>query len=297
MNILLIANSAKPEAVAAGRSLSDKIQRLAPADKVSYIEGICEADLRNLADRPDLIVLLGGDGTILEAARFLAPYRAPVAGVNFGKLGYMAAFTLEQFENYLPDLLSGKNRIMPRLMLEAFVYRAGASSHPGDAPAADVPIMQCMALNDVVVNAGAPFRMVELTVCVDGTDTATFRGDGIIISTASGSTGYNLSAGGPLIAPDVGAMVITPICAHSLSFRPVVVRDCSVISLKPRRLNEGSHVVLDGIVANPLRANQYVLVKRAANPLLLIENPAQNHWKMLAQKLHWAHNPQAGLTP
>jgi len=293
MNILLIANSAKSEAIAAGRQL---LKTLAAKEGVSvrYLEGVDQACLGDLADIPDLMVLLGGDGTILEAARFLAKYQVPVVGINFGKLGYMAAFTLAEFESHLPELLTGKFSITHRLMLEASIYRYREPPHTNDEATSGLePETRCLALNDVVLNAGTPFRMVELTVRVDDSDTATFRGDGIIISTASGSTGYNLSAGGPLIAPDVDAMVITPICAHSLSFRPVVVRDQSTIGLKPRRLNEGTHMVMDGVVVHPLSVKQYVVVKTAPHRLKLVVHPHQTHWEVLANKLHWASRPTA----
>ncbi len=291
MKVLLIANSAKPEAIAAGRKL---LKTLGAREGVSaeYMEGVDQTCLDDLQDRPDLMVLLGGDGTILQAARFLARYQVPIAGINFGKLGYMAAFTPEEFESHLPELLAGKLPTTHRLMLEASVYR---KKLPGRADEGESlqPESRCLALNDVVLNAGTPFRMVELTVRVNNSDTATFRGDGILISTASGSTGYNLSAGGPLITPDVDAIVITPICAHSLSFRPVVVPDRCTIGIEPRRLNEGTHVVMDGVVVHPLSADHYVVVKKAPHRLELVVNPRQTHWELLARKLHWASRPTA----
>lgn len=291
MKVLLIANSAKPEAIVAGRKL---LKTLGSKDGVSaqYIEGVDQKCLGNLQDRPDLMVLLGGDGTILQAARFLVKYRVPVAGINFGKLGYMAAFTLEEFESHLPELLAGRLHTTHRLMLEASIYRERLPNRADENAYLEAE-SQCLALNDVALNAGTPFRMVELTVRVDNSDTATFRGDGIIISTASGSTGYNLSAGGPLITPDVDAMVITPICAHSLSFRPVVVPDRCTIGLIPRRLNEGTHVVMDGVVVYPLMPDHYVVVKKAPHRLELVVNPRQTHWELLARKLHWASRPTA----
>jgi NAD+ kinase len=292
MKVLLIANSAKHEAVAAGHHLLADFSRRIGVN-ARFMEGVDEASIGNLTDIPDLIVLLGGDGTILQAARFLARYGAPVAGINFGKLGYMAAFTLDQFKEHLPALLEGRFQTTDRLMLLASIR--GPESGPGGRDIQHAPNLEAeyLALNDVVLNAGAPFRMVELTVRVDDSDTATFRGDGIIISTASGSTGYNLSAGGPLITPDVKAMVITPICAHSLSFRPVVVPDGSAIGIKPRRLNDGTHLVMDGMIIHPLNVKQYVVVKKAPYPLRLVINPRQTHWELLASKLHWASRPTA----
>jgi NAD+ kinase len=292
MKVLLIANSAKPEAVNAGRHLADDFSRRSHVH-VQLMSGVDEAGIQNLSQAPDLIVLLGGDGTILQAARFLARYGAPVAGINFGKLGYMAAFTLDEFRAHMPALLDGKFSTTDRLMLRASIHRTDRGLDSGSSPPQVEPEAEYLALNDVALNAGAPFRMVELTVRVDHSDTATFRGDGIIISTASGSTGYNLSAGGPLMAPEVNAMIITPICAHSLSFRPVVVPDRCTIGIRPRRLNAGTHLVMDGMVIHPLNVNQYVAVQKALHPLRLVNNPHQTHWQLLASKLHWASRPTA----
>jgi NAD+ kinase len=148
------------------------------------------------------------------------------------------------------------------------------------------------ALNDVVINAGEPFRMIELEVQIDGAETAPFRSDGVLVATASGSTGYNLSAGGPLIAPDVRGMVLTPICPHSLSFRPVVVADTSTILVKAVRLNPGTAVNFDGQVSMKITEKDCVVVRRAPKPLRLVENPEMSHWGMLAHKLHWAQSPR-----
>ncbi len=243
---------------------------------------------------PDILVLLGGDGTVLQAARFIAGKRAALVGINFGKLGYLASFTVDEFLAQLPRMLAGELRISERLMLEgAIVDAAGASERDREKSRTPEEVFQCAALNDVVVNAGIPFRMVQLTIMIDGQNTTTFRGDGLIVSTSSGSTGYNLSAGGPLISPDLDAIVITPICPHSLSFRPVVVPDRVEIRITPIRVNTGTHVSFDGQVSQPLVAGQSVVVRRAHKPLRLVENPAMTHWGMLASKLHWAQSPRA----
>ncbi len=295
MRIALAANSDKVDAVAAAQVLLQTLTTAAgSAHEVRLIPVISRADFD--AFDPDMLILLGGDGTILQAARFITGMRAALVGINFGKLGYLASFTAEEFKGQLTHILSGQLRISERLMLEGTIFdlpeSAGAAKGHGISEPAK-PAFQCAALNDVVINAGIPFRMVQLTIMIDGHDTTTFRGDGLIVSTSSGSTGYNLSAGGPLISPDLNAIVITPICAHSLSFRPVVVPDHTEIRITPLRVNTGTHVSFDGQVAQPLVAGQYVVVRRSKKPLRLVENPAMSHWCMLASKMHWAQSPRA----
>ncbi len=143
-----------------------------------------------------------------------------------------------------------------------------------------------------MINAGNPFRMIELDVQIDEHETTTFRSDGVILSTASGSTGYNLSAGGPVVSPDVEAMVLTPICPHSLSFRPVVLACSSAVLIVPRRLNAGSKVNFDGQLTLPLEEDQCLLIRPAPGHLRLVENPKISRWQMLGQKLHWAQSPR-----
>jgi NAD+ kinase len=295
MRIALAANSDKSDALAAAQVLLQTITTAAGnTHDVRLMPAISRAAFN--AFDPDLLILLGGDGTILQAARFITGMRAALAGINFGKLGYLASFTAAEFKTQLPDILSGQFIISERLMLEGTIFDTPESTGgaEGEESAQRVkPVFECAALNDVVINAGMPFRMVQLTIVIDGHDTTTFRGDGLIVSTSSGSTGYNLSAGGPLISPDLNAIVITPICPHSLSFRPVVVPDYTQIRITPIRVNTGTHVSFDGQVAQPLVAGQYVVVRRAKKPLRLVENPAMSHWRMLASKLHWAQNPRA----
>jgi NAD+ kinase len=290
MRIALAPNLEKSDAVAAARSLLETLRGF--GDKrhdVRMLPTISRSEFDEFD--PDILILLGGDGTILQAARFISGMRAALVGINFGKLGYLASFTVDEFREQLPRILGGELKISQRLMLEGAIYNAMDKS--GGASGPEEPVFQCAALNDVVINAGIPFRMVQLTIAINGDDTTTFRGDGLIVSTSSGSTGYNLSAGGPLISPDLNALVITPICPHSLSFRPVVVPDDAQIRITPMRVNPGTHVNFDGQVSQPLVAGQYMVVRRAKMPLRLVENPAMSHWRMLASKLHWAQSPRA----
>ncbi len=288
MRIALAPNLDKSDAVAAAQNLLESL-RGHPGHDVRMMPTISREAFD--AFDPDILILLGGDGTILQAARFITGLRAALVGINFGKLGYLASFTVDEFRAQLPQLLSGKLHISQRLMLDGTIIND--SEIPGTGEVKRAAGFHCAALNDIVINAGIPFRMVQLTITINGEDTTTFRGDGLIVSTSSGSTGYNLSAGGPLISPDLQALVITPICPHSLSFRPVVVPAETEIRITPIRVNSGTHVSFDGQVSQPLVAGQYMVVRRTAKPLQLVENPTLTHWQRLGSKLHWAQSPRA----
>jgi len=297
MNIALIPNRGKSDAIEAAVRLREIIaQRLAagPAGSVSIIPELRRDVLDEL--RPDLIVVLGGDGSMLSAAQVIAGMCTPVVGINFGKLGYLAAFTPEEFLEHLDLILTVRAPRTERLMLHAAVHTWPRRGTTAVQPLAELQFMppraSGVALNDIVLNAGEPFRMIELEVQIDEQRTTTFRADGLVISTASGSTGYNLSAGGPLISPSLAAMVLSPICPHTLSFRPVVIPADSAILVCPHRLNPGSRVSFDGQMNFTISEDECVLVRRAKTCFTLIENPKITHWQMLAQKMHWAQNPR-----
>jgi NAD+ kinase len=301
MKIALIPNRDKPDAIAAAQHLHDLLSAR-PGLSVSTLMDPTREQLQEVGQ--GILVVLGGDGSILSIAQSMSGIRTPVVGINFGKLGYLAAFSLEQFLTHLDAVLSNRAPMTHRLMLEGAIYRtpngsAASNGHIEDTAALlrQTPIVKCVALNDVVINAGHPFRMIELDVQIDGHATTTFRSDGVILATASGSTGYNLSAGGPLLSPAVPAMVLTAICPHSLSFRPVVMISDSIVAITPLKLNEGSRVTFDGQVTHPITDHDVLLIRRAAEPLTLIENPAVTHWQMLAQKLHWAQSPRQRSAP
>jgi NAD+ kinase len=291
MKIALVPNPEKADAMAAAQDLLEELTERA---RCELMPTPTRAELG--AFQPDLLIVLGGDGSILAIAQELVGLPVPVAGINFGKLGYLAAFSLVQFRENLDLILAGRAPRTERLMLRGEIYRCNGKFHHGIQHIAELEacerVAEGYALNDVVINAGDPFRMIELSVQIDEHETTTFRSDGVIVSTASGSTGYNLSAGGPLISPAVEAMVLTPICPHSLSFRPVVLACSSVAVIVPRRLNSGSKVNFDGQLTMPLTEHDCVVIRRAPTPLVLVENPTVSHWQMLGQKLHWARSPR-----
>lgn len=228
----------------------------------------------------DALLVLGGDGTLLSTARRLRGRPIPLMGVNFGRLGFLASFTPEEFPRHLELLLANRLPIVRRAMLEVSVAGQNFSA---------------TALNDAVVTAGAPFHMIELELGANGDEGIRYFGDGVIVSTPSGSTAYNVSAGGPIISPDVEAFCITPICPHSLSFRPVVVSSRSTVFVQAVRVNEGTTLFCDGQASTKLIAGDRVIIRRSDNEVLLVENPDTQQWKGLAQKLNWASSPKYNL--
>jgi len=286
MRIVIVANPHKADAIAASR----QVEKLLAAR--AEVRVLVEPDAAALAAAaPELIVVLGGDGTVLRIAQAVQNLDARVVGINFGKLGYLTSYQLDEFIAHADEILAGHVPVSARLMLEGTshrnIVREDGTVDPGTAKVSRAVYCHS-ALNDIVINAGDPFRMIELQVYVNGQAAARFSGDGLVISTSSGSTGYNLSAGGPLITPEVHAMVLTPICAHSLSFRPVVVSDGATIIVQPRRVNEGTRVSFDGLNPQPMTGQDALVIRRAQRPLQLVEHPKMSHWQRLASKLLWA---------
>jgi len=246
----------------------------------------------------DAILVLGGDGTLLAAARRLNGRQIPIMGVNFGRLGFLASFTPDQL---IPSLeLWKKNAlpVRPRLMIEASVLPAGSPCRSMDCDAVlKHRVFRALALNDAVVTAGSPFKMVELEISADSESGVRYFGDGVIISTPSGSTAYNVSAGGPIINPDVDCLCITPICPHSLSFRPVLISDRATVAISAMRVNPGTTLFCDGEASYKLSAGQRVVIRRSPHDVLLIENPDARGWRTLAEKLNWAVTPKYNAAP
>jgi NAD+ kinase len=207
-------------------------------------------------------------------------------GVNFGRLGFLASFTPDELQHSVEALLAGKLPIRSRMMIEAAVRDGGTKQQ-----------FLATALNDAVITAGPPFKMIELEISADEksgqhSGGVFLIGDGVIISTPSGSTAYNVSAGGPIVNPGVDCMCITPICPHSLSFRPVVVAADSTIVLTAVRVNAGTTLFCDGQVSTRLNKGDRVTIRRSPHDALLIENPHAREWRSLAEKLHWAVSPR-----
>ncbi|MBM4027262.1 MAG: NAD(+)/NADH kinase [Planctomycetes bacterium] len=233
--------------------------------------------------KSDFAVVLGGDGSIISAARYLSAARVPVIGVNFGRLGFLAEFSVAEFKDSFEDIVSGRARVERRMMLNC---RVGPAAGRGRER------FSSKAVNDVFITAGPPFRVIEMQIAVDGERLPSCVGDGLIVSTPTGSTAYNLSAGGPILAGSMEAMVITPICPHSLGFRPIVIDAASVVEIRCTRSNEGTAVSVDGQVSTGLSAGEVVSVARVRSSFLVVENPRRTRWDTLVTKLGWARRPR-----
>ena len=227
----------------------------------------------------DLCVVLGGDGTLLAAARTLADSSVPLLGVNMGKLGFLAEFNIEHMKKHFGDIIAGRIKPTERIMLQ--VQLTGCKQHS----------FRSSAANDVAITAGRPFRMIDLHVAQGGEHIAQYLGDGVVIATPTGSTGYNMSAGGPILHPSLDAVVITPVAPHTLSLRPVVVPSSPDIHISADRVNEGTTLTLDGQIPMPLRTGQVLHVRKSEHAMRIIRHPRRSYFETLADKLKWGHSP------
>ena len=233
-------------------------------------EGLAEGSLD-----VDLVVVLGGDGTLLYAARTMGKNGIPLLGVNMGGLGFMTEISLPSLRPTLEAVLAGRYKAEARMMLAVEVRRHGET------------VTRQSVLNDAVINKGALARILNLSVKVDGTELTTYRADGLIISTPTGSTAYNLAAGGPIVHPVHESIILTPICPFTLSNRPLILP--RTVLLEIRVDPEASDVILtaDGQVSCPLEPDDVIMVKKAEQSVFLIKNPYKNYFEILRTKLHW----------
>jgi NAD+ kinase len=233
----------------------------------------------------DRIIILGGDGTLIGVARSLGETQIPLIGVNVGKLGFLAEFSIDEIRDRWREILTDDGLISRRTVLHVGVIRDGAAVRTG------------MAINDCVIQAGAPFRMITLGVTINREPLTEVAGDGLIVCTPTGSTAHNLSAGGPIMLPDVQAIILTPLCPHSLTHRPIVVERSVTIAITALTVNEGTTAIIDGQAVFPLRTGDQVVLRRHTSDLLLVRNPHQVRWHKLVTKLHWGKAPNYDVPP
>jgi NAD+ kinase len=228
-----------------------------------------------VADGCDLLIVFGGDGTLLAAARALGGRQIPLLAVNLGGLGFLTAITTDEVYPQLERALRGEHRIGTRRMLRCEILRDGETKAAYEA------------LNDVVVTKASIARMIDLETFVDRNFVCAYKADGLIVSTPTGSTAYSLSAGGPIIFPRVGAVCLTPICPHMLTNRPVIVPDTSIITVLNRGADREAYLTIDGQVGEPLINGDKVVCSRSSHVLQLIRPPKSMFFDVLRQKLKW----------
>ena len=228
-----------------------------------------------LAETVDLMLVLGGDGTMIATARMLGDKEVPVIGVNYGGLGYLAEFPIKELFPALEAILNGHYQVEPRVMLAAELRRG------------EELVTKTRVLNDVVMNKSALARIIEIEAYLNDQFVNSFRADGLIVSTPTGSTAYNLSAGGPVIYPSMNAIVITPICPFTLSNRPIVVPDNSFIEVRLKTRNEEVALTLDGQVGCPLQAGDKIVIRKSKTTFNLVQPANKNYFDVLRDKLRW----------
>ncbi|HYY56896.1 MAG TPA: NAD(+)/NADH kinase [Pyrinomonadaceae bacterium] len=229
----------------------------------------------SLGQSIDLMVVLGGDGTMIATARMMGDAEVPVLGINYGSLGYLAEFKMEEMFPALEAILLGQYRLDPRVMLAAELFRG------------DEQLLHNRVLNDVVINKSALARIIEIEANLNSQFVNSFRADGLIVSTPTGSTAYNLSAGGPVIYPSMNAVVITPICPFTLSNRPIVVPDDALIELCLKTPDEEVALTLDGQVGFPMKEGDRVLIRKSRTTFNLVQPTSRNYFEVLRDKLRW----------
>lgn len=271
--ILIVGNMAKD-------GVAEQIDALRPwlADRADVVAITATEDCSAAQARgASLAIVFGGDGTFLAAARALAPCGIPLLGVNMGKLGFLAEFSVEHLRKHFDAILAGEVPPSERMMLH--VRKEGSETFAS------------LAANDLAIGAGEPFRMIDLLVESGPTRISRYLGDGLVVATPTGSTGYNMSVGGPILHPDVEGVVISPIAPHTLSLRPVVCRCEPAIRISAMKVNTGTKMILDGQIPRALSAGDVVEVRRAEHPMRIIRHPGRSYFDTLANKLHWGRSP------
>jgi NAD+ kinase len=273
MRVFILGNAGKPGVVAAAEELRRLLDRTCE---------VVEFDLGQSKDlggkSADVAFVIGGDGAILRAARQMGYQQTPVLGVNLGKLGFLADLSTGEVAGALPDLAAGRCHITEHLMFECVIAPDGGPARP------------YLGLNDVVVQSGPPFHMIDLDLAVGDETVARYSGDGLIVSTPVGSTAHSLAAGGPILGQELDAFVITPLGPHTLTSRPVVDAAAKTYTITVRR-SDAAYVIVDGQEIVPVVAGQTVTVRRAPVRFRLVKVPGKSNYRTLREKLRWGTGP------
>jgi NAD+ kinase len=231
----------------------------------------------DLGKRAEMLITFGGDGTLLSVAR-QTPHGVPIIGVNMGTLGFLTEIRIEEFPAVLERALAGDIVSEERVRFDVIVKNEGREPRT------------YRVLNDATINKSALARIVEMKVSVSGQFVSTFRADGLIVSTPTGSTAYNLSAGGPIVYPTMGAVIITPICPHMLTNRPIVLPDDLEIEISITTTHQEIFLTLDGQEGVPINERDHVTVRKSSETVLLVQSPDKNYFDVLRTKLKWGES-------
>jgi NAD+ kinase len=280
----LIANVDKKKATECALELRDWAHRQGIeimmekgiAEKVGEIEGF---DRKSLASTVDLLVVMGGDGTILRTVRFVSKYETPIVGINLGEFGYLTEVNLNEMFDALELICQGQYKIEKRMMLDITI-NLGKDT-----------IREESILNDVVITRGNLSRILDLETTVNDRYLTTFRADGIIISTPTGSTAYSLSAGGPIVFPERDSFIINPICPHTLTNRPIVIPENVFIKVVLWTKEQGADLILDGQVSYTMHPGDSIIIKKSQYVTNLVSSPHRDYMEILRTKLNWGGSP------
>jgi NAD+ kinase len=278
----IVVKPNKPDAISLAKEICSwltqrKIEVFVDEILASLIPHSLPFSRKEMSKRVDCLIVLGGDGTLLSAARDMAdgPVQIPILGVNLGGLGFLTEITLEEVYPVLERVLQGKVEIESRMRLCAKVIRQ------------DHAAGEYFVLNDVVITKSVLARIINLRNRIDSSYVTTYRGDGIIISTPTGSTAYSLAAGGPIVFPALDSILITPICPHTLTNRPLLIPDHATIEFILESEESDVSLTLDGQVGLPLRPFDRVVITKAKNPVQFIKSPFKDYFEILRTKLKW----------
>jgi NAD+ kinase len=257
------------------RLRAESVEVVLPREQEALVPGSLGVAEDELGGRVDLLVVLGGDGTFLHGSALSAPHDVPLLGVNLGSLGFLAAFSREEAQEATLLALHGQLAVEERMRLEVVLRRQTGETEVR------------FALNDCVVSQGALARLLDLEALLDGTRITLYKADGLIIATPTGSTAYNLAAGGPILMPALQALVITPICPHMLTNRPLVTSGDAEVEVRVGTQSGSVVMTLDGQLGRALEPGDALVVRRAAKPLRVMAHPSRGFFDVLRQKLHW----------
>lgn len=272
LRVMIVGSSGLPHVVAEADRLADLLARSGHDVRVLLA---ADSDPAERPDGADLVVVLGGDGSILRAARWMGYDQVPALGVNLGRLGFLADVPREVAAEALAEIAAGRFRLVDHLMFETEVLRG------------DTVVHRELGLNETSLLAGPPFSMIDIRLDVDGEPATTYRADGLIVSTPVGSTAYNLSAGGPIVRKDLDAFVFTPLNPHTLTNRPVVDSAARTYGIVVPNANVGSACVVDGRVVAPLTPGDRIRIRRAKPRFTLVETGRHGYYRTLREKLAW----------
>lgn len=280
MKIAIIVNRDKPKAWKIAREIIDLLENRGveiaiEKDMASHLNRRdLGMDLAVIKDFAEIIFVLGGDGTLLSVARLFAPYNIPLLGINAGNMGFLTEAEPDNLNEAVDRVIKGQYYIQPRMMLEAEVYRG------------DTLQESFIALNEVGIAKGAFSRMIEVYLYIEEKFLTSYKGDGLIISTPTGSTAYSLSAGGPIVVPDVDLMILTPICPHSLNVRPMILSAEQTIRTKIQATHNDIGLTIDGQLGYKLEVDDVIVLNKSAYSAKLIRWPEHNFFEVVRKKLH-----------